>query len=58
MNKVQKRESLLNAACGLIDDLEQLHIIINEREYRESELARRVNRFFELMKELEHTKNT
>lgn len=43
---------MLDRACNLIDSLEDLHRLINERDYRDSELGKSVDRFFNDIKEL------
>lgn len=44
---------LLNIACGLIDELESLHTIIDERGYQKSELCADVQAFFNDVKALD-----
>jgi hypothetical protein len=52
-NDTKYLHQLLDTACGLIDSLESLHLLINEREYLNSDLATEVERFFNDIKDLD-----
>lgn len=52
-NDVNRLNELLNRACSLIDSLESLHLLIDEKGYLESELCKDVQSLYDDVNALE-----